>query len=306
MAEREHRRLAGVGEPPVAHLGAFGVVDRARRPKRGTEVRQLRARRLPEIYWEGDRQPARRIHLPDNDFRDRLRAGLPRIPRLHDGVHRFSPRHGHRVAGLEHHDGVRVGGRNGGDHRVLTPRQRQVGAVEALPFDADREHDREVRPPRREHRLCRADARDRIRSARVAIAFAARLAGVDGSSCRLRNPPVRPGPPIGITSAKPPGGTTALDPQPIGTPMLRVAADDGDPRVRLGIHRQHPAVLQQHDPLPRYLQRNLVVRGHIRHTQRHPTGRFRRRTSNAGSAAPCPTAALWESCRRRRRRASGR
>lgn len=117
-----------------------------------TELGRLRAWRLTEIDREGDRQPARRIHLPGHNLRNGLATRLARISGLHDGVHRVAPGHGHRVARLKHHNGIRVGGRDCGDQRILTPWQRQIGAVEALSFGTDREHDRDVCSPRSQHR----------------------------------------------------------------------------------------------------------------------------------------------------------
>ena len=77
MTEREHRDLAGSGEPAVTDVGAL----RSNRwwsaiPNGGVDFRQLWARCLIEIDREGDRQPARRIHPAGNDFRDRP-ATLP-------------------------------------------------------------------------------------------------------------------------------------------------------------------------------------------------------------------------------------
>ena len=83
-----------------ADIGSLEVVDRGRCSPRGVGLGQLRARCLTEIDREGDRQPTRRIDLAGKDFRDRLATGLTRIPCLDDGVHRVSPRHRHRVAGL--------------------------------------------------------------------------------------------------------------------------------------------------------------------------------------------------------------
>ena len=70
--------------------------------------------------------------LAGNNFRDGLTAGLTWIPGLHDGAHRIPPGHGCRIAGLEHDNRVRIGGRDGGNHRILAPRQRKVGTVEPL------------------------------------------------------------------------------------------------------------------------------------------------------------------------------
>jgi hypothetical protein len=101
---------------------------------------------------------------------------------------------------LQHDDRVRVRGRDCVDQRVLTRRQRQVGEVVALAFRADAEGDDDVGARRQQGR------------------FRGRLSGVDvdrgigqqllqlrerrrGIRKRLREFPIGPAPPIGITDA---------------------------------------------------------------------------------------------------------
>ncbi len=262
MSEREQRGLPGSGEPAVPDVGAFRIVDGCRRS-------QLRARRLAEIGRKADRQPARWIRLPGKDFCDRPATLLPGIPRLHDRGHRVTPRHGHRVSGLQHHHCVRVGRGDRGDQPVLTPRQRQIGRVESFAFGPGGVHDRDVGPPCHRHRLGRADTGvefdvrprqqlpqflQRARRLQVQIAharFQTRAADWDH---------------VGITARRKHGAGTESGRHA----AVRVATDDGDTHAPPGRQRQRPAVLQQDDSLPCNLEGNVVVRVEVRLWHRSP------------------------------------
>ena len=56
-------------------------------------------------------------------------AGEPGFENRRGGI---DPRHGHRAAGFEHHDGVRIGRGYLGDQIVLIVRQRKAGQVHAF------------------------------------------------------------------------------------------------------------------------------------------------------------------------------
>src|SRR5262245_12295985 len=107
--------------PSVTNFRAFVVADRCRRTPWCSDAGKFRTRRLRERRREADGQSARGVHLADEGFSDGLATGLPGIPGLDDRLHLVAPRHGRRVAGLEHYDGVRIRGCDGVDDGVLAP-----------------------------------------------------------------------------------------------------------------------------------------------------------------------------------------
>ena len=171
----------------------------------------------------------RRVDRAGEDLGDRLAAGLAGIPRLRRSrLHVVAPRHRDRVAGLQHDDRVRVGGRDRLDDGVLSPRQRQVGIVEALALDADREHDGDVAarapsaPPRP------ASCPDRTRSGPREAACASSARGDDGSRYRLRPGAHEPGTADSDDLRVPAGRHDRARPAPGRHADLGVAADHRD------------------------------------------------------------------------------
>ena len=100
-------------------------------PPRLAQSLEIRAGGLPKIRRERNREVPT-VHRASQHLGDRLAAGLTRVSRFHDALDPVPPRHLHRVAGLQQTP-CSGSGQYSVDYRVLPPRQRQVGQVEALP-----------------------------------------------------------------------------------------------------------------------------------------------------------------------------
>ena len=154
------------------------------------------------------------------------------------------PGHEHRTAGLQHHDGVRIGRGDRRDQGVLivaagggpaasSPSRQPLGGEDQAPR----------RPPRRPRR--RRWDRRRPHSRPCAQGSVARMAasGGDGVEDAAR-PRRRPG--AGSERATPPVGTTWDEPPPDRTPDVRMAADHPI-RGGLGERQDAALVLEQDD-----------------------------------------------------------
>ncbi len=121
------RLLAGPPLPgPVADEDALLVRDAA--AGRGDPG----DRGVRQAGGPGGRQAAARLVRPQQDVGQRGPRLLAGEPAEQDGGHLLTPRHLHRGARVDHHDGVRVGGGHPRDQFVLAPRQGQARTVEAL------------------------------------------------------------------------------------------------------------------------------------------------------------------------------
>lgn len=73
-----------------------------------------------------------RVHVTPEHIGEGVAHLLPRKPRHDDGAGGDRPGHEDCAGDVERHDGVGLGGGNGGDERVVRRREVEVGAVRAL------------------------------------------------------------------------------------------------------------------------------------------------------------------------------
>ena len=217
----------------------------------GCQVRPRNGRtgQLVQAGREGDGQAARRVHLAPDHVGNDLRPLLAGIPGLHNRADLVQPRHGHRSAGLQHDDGVGIGGGHGGDHGVLARGQGQVRHVGPFRLPAGGEDDHHVGPAGGGGGLGRivpAVIADLHRSG-------GRLLEGHGGGPRLIDHPAEAAGLVLRIHGKGDGRST--DPQHLGRaraaqhPVIGIAAHHQH-RLRLRCQGQEvPPVLQQHQPL---------------------------------------------------------
>jgi hypothetical protein len=146
VAEAEQRHLALLVVPAVADQDALVVAGVAvgARPALGTGDRALVRRGR-----EGDRQPAARVGVAEQDRGQRLAELLPGQPGLHYRPHLVEPGHQDRAAGVEHDHGAGVGGGDGDGQPVLVAREGERGPVHPLAHGLTGEHHGDIAGRRR-------------------------------------------------------------------------------------------------------------------------------------------------------------
>ncbi len=94
---------------------------------------------------KGDGQLRARVHFPEDDVGNRLSALRAGVPSFQNAVHLAGPGHGHRAAGFEYNNRMRICRGNRRDQLILMFRKGKVVEVRAFNFPLIGEHNGNIR-----------------------------------------------------------------------------------------------------------------------------------------------------------------